>query len=165
MGSHIEYWCGLPFPSPGDLPDPGIEHRSPELLVDSLLSGPPGKLDGAIILDYSVLSRRVLNEITCVFKRVQAMDMWKSWQRRTQCVAETGIMTSQYRKYWQPPEAWRGRNQTVPESLQREEAWSASAVTLAQGYWFWTSGLQNCEKVNFYCFKLQVRDFLWYSSG
>ena len=75
MGSHIEYWCGLPFPSPGDLPDPGIEHRSPELLVDSLLSGPPGKLDGAIILDYSVLSRRVLNEITCVFKRVQAMDM------------------------------------------------------------------------------------------
>ena len=34
---------GLPFPSPGDLPDPGIEHRSPALQADSLLSEPPGK--------------------------------------------------------------------------------------------------------------------------
>ena len=31
-----EYWTGLPFPSPRDLPDPGIEPRSPALLVDSL---------------------------------------------------------------------------------------------------------------------------------
>ena len=42
-----EYWSGLPFPSPGDLPDPGIESRSPTLLEDSLLSeslGKPGVL-------------------------------------------------------------------------------------------------------------------------
>ena len=32
-----------PFPSPGDLPTPGIEPRSPTLQADSLLSGPPGK--------------------------------------------------------------------------------------------------------------------------
>ena len=31
-----EYWSGLPFPSPEDLPDPGIEPRSPALQVDSL---------------------------------------------------------------------------------------------------------------------------------
>ena len=31
-----EYWSGLPFPSPGDLPDPGIEPKSPTLQVDSL---------------------------------------------------------------------------------------------------------------------------------
>ena len=31
-----EYWSGLPFPSPGDLPDPGIEPRSPALKADSL---------------------------------------------------------------------------------------------------------------------------------
>ena len=31
-----EYWSGLPFPSPGDLPDPGIEPGSPELQADSL---------------------------------------------------------------------------------------------------------------------------------
>ena len=34
--SRQEYWNGLPFPSPGDLPDPGIELRSPELQADSL---------------------------------------------------------------------------------------------------------------------------------
>ena len=33
-----EYWRGLPFPSPGDLPDPGIEPGSPALQADSLLT-------------------------------------------------------------------------------------------------------------------------------
>ena len=41
--SRQEYWSGLPFPSPGDLPNPGIEPRSPSLLADVLLSEPPGK--------------------------------------------------------------------------------------------------------------------------
>ena len=41
--SRQEYWSGLPFPSPGDLPDPGIEPASPALQADSLLSEPPGK--------------------------------------------------------------------------------------------------------------------------
>ena len=36
--SRQEYWSGLPFLSPGDLPNPGIEPQSPALLVDSLLS-------------------------------------------------------------------------------------------------------------------------------
>ena len=38
-----EYWSGLPFPPPGDLPDPGIKPRSLALQVDSLPSEPPGK--------------------------------------------------------------------------------------------------------------------------
>ena len=37
------YWSGLPFPSPGDLPDPGIEPRSPAFQADALNSDPPGK--------------------------------------------------------------------------------------------------------------------------
>ena len=41
--SRQEYWSGLPFPSPGDLPDPGIEPRSPALQADALTSKPPGK--------------------------------------------------------------------------------------------------------------------------
>ena len=41
--SRQEYWSGLPFPSPGDLPNPGIEPRSPALQADSLQSEPPGK--------------------------------------------------------------------------------------------------------------------------
>ena len=41
--SRQEYWSGLPFPSPGDLPDPGIEPGSSALQVDMLPSEPPGK--------------------------------------------------------------------------------------------------------------------------
>ena len=41
--SRQEYWSGLPFPSPGDLPDPGIEPRYPALRADALTSEPPGK--------------------------------------------------------------------------------------------------------------------------
>ena len=37
----LEYWSGCPFPSPGDLPDSGIEPWSPVLQADSLLSEPP----------------------------------------------------------------------------------------------------------------------------
>ena len=41
--SRQESWSGLPFPSPGDLPDPGIEPRSPALQADSSPTEPPGK--------------------------------------------------------------------------------------------------------------------------
>ena len=41
--SRQEYRSRFPFPSPGDLPKPGMEPRSPALQADSLLSGPPGK--------------------------------------------------------------------------------------------------------------------------
>ena len=41
--SRQEYWSGLPCPPPGDLPNPGIELRSPALQADSLTSEPPGK--------------------------------------------------------------------------------------------------------------------------
>ena len=41
--SRQEYWSGMPFPSPGDLPNPGIEPGSPALQADALPSEPPGK--------------------------------------------------------------------------------------------------------------------------
>ena len=41
--SKQKYWSGLPFPSPGDLPNPGIEPQSPVLQTDSLPPEPPGK--------------------------------------------------------------------------------------------------------------------------
>ena len=41
--SQQEYWSGLPFPSPGDLPQPGSEPRSPALQADSLPTEPPGE--------------------------------------------------------------------------------------------------------------------------
>ena len=50
--SRQECWSGLPFPSPGDLPHPGIEPGSPALQADVLPSEPPGKpeiLEGSLI--------------------------------------------------------------------------------------------------------------------
>ena len=41
--SRQEYWSGLPFPSPGYLPNQGIEPRSPAMQADTLTSEPPGK--------------------------------------------------------------------------------------------------------------------------
>ena len=43
--SRQEYWSGLPFPSPGDLPNPEIEPRSPILQADALTSEPLGLPD------------------------------------------------------------------------------------------------------------------------
>ena len=46
--SRQEYWSGLPFPSPGDLPNPGIQPGSPPLQADSLLYEPLGKPAGVL---------------------------------------------------------------------------------------------------------------------
>ena len=42
--SRQQYWSGVPFPSPGDLPNPGIEPGSPALQADALPSEPPGNV-------------------------------------------------------------------------------------------------------------------------
>ena len=47
--SRQEYWSGLPFPSPGDFPNPGIEPRSPTLQTDALPSEPPSLLHSLYI--------------------------------------------------------------------------------------------------------------------
>ena len=44
--SRQEYWSGLPCPTPGDLPNPGTEHRPLTLQADSSQSEPPGKPSG-----------------------------------------------------------------------------------------------------------------------
>ena len=54
--SRQEYWSGLPFPSPGDLPDPGIKPASPALQADSLLSKTP-EMEKAMAPHSSVLKR------------------------------------------------------------------------------------------------------------
>ena len=48
--SSQEYWSGLPFPSPGDLPDPRIEPQSPALQADSLPTKLPGKYNTGIVI-------------------------------------------------------------------------------------------------------------------
>ena len=53
--SRQEYWNGLPYPPPGDLPNPGIEPRSPTLQVDSSLSETSGKLKNTGVGSLSLL--------------------------------------------------------------------------------------------------------------
>ena len=56
--SRQEYWSALPFPSPGDLPDPGIEPRSPALQADSFPTELRGKLNTYTTI-YKIASQQV----------------------------------------------------------------------------------------------------------
>ena len=64
--SRPEYWGGSPFPSPRDLPNPGIEPRSPALQADSLPPEPPGKLKntgvGSLFLLQQIFPSQGLNQ-------------------------------------------------------------------------------------------------------
>ena len=60
-----EYWSGLPFPSPGDLPNPGIEPGFPALEADALTSEPPGKP----ILQGDPQTRQRYERQTCVWNK------------------------------------------------------------------------------------------------
>ena len=65
--SRQEYWSGLLFPSPGDLPDPGIESGSLALQADSLPSEPPGKSHALSLEHTPVLNRKETIYLTVVF--------------------------------------------------------------------------------------------------
>ena len=55
--SRPEYWSGYPFPSPGDLPNPGIKPRSPSLQADSLPAEPQGKPNNTGVGSLSLLQQ------------------------------------------------------------------------------------------------------------
>ena len=55
--SRPEYWSGQPFPSPGDLPDPGTRPRSPALQEGSLPAEPPGKPQNTGVGSLSLLQQ------------------------------------------------------------------------------------------------------------
>ena len=60
--SRPEYWSGYPFPSPGDLPDPMIEPRSPALQADSLPAEPQWKPENTGVDSLSLLQRIFLTQ-------------------------------------------------------------------------------------------------------
>ena len=83
------YWSGLPFPSPGDLPNPGIEARSPALRADSLPSETSGKPEEPWEEPNLDFCRWALNIVTCIFTRErqtsfeQKEALWP-WRRRSE---------------------------------------------------------------------------------
>ena len=68
-----EYWSGLPFPSPGDLPHPGIKFRYPALQIDSLPSGPPGKCIENMYFWKGINIIQILSKITMSNTLVQIL--------------------------------------------------------------------------------------------
>ena len=66
--SRQEYWSGLPFPSPRDLPNPGIEPGSPALQADALTSEPPGK--PWLLLLYYIISTLLFSWVSPVILKM-----------------------------------------------------------------------------------------------
>ena len=79
--SRQEYWRGWPCPPPGDLPNPGIEPRSPALQVDSLPTEPPGKSKntevGSLSLLQGIFWPRNWTSVSCI-----ADGFFTSWTTR-----------------------------------------------------------------------------------
>ena len=73
--SRQEYWSGLPFPPPRDLPDSGIKPRSPALQADSLPSDPPGKPTALTIQNF-VGKTCLCSLIHCVAFLPRSLDWW-----------------------------------------------------------------------------------------
>ena len=94
--SRQEYWSGLSFPSPGDLPDPGIKPRSPTLQADTLPSEPPGKLQetGKVIWYYQ-LFKNLLQFVVIHSQRLSH----SQWNKR--CFSGITLLSPSSNKSWQ----------------------------------------------------------------
>ena len=83
--SRQEYWSGVPFPSAGDLRDPGIEPRSPALQADTLPSKPPGKLLSKTMIFFRLPWWLSGKESTFQCRRLKRFDPWVRkipWSRK-----------------------------------------------------------------------------------
>ena len=68
--SRQEYWSGLLFPSPGDLPDPGIEPRFPALEAEALTYEPPGKPNMYTYMHINVYTYILIHMYTFIYMYV-----------------------------------------------------------------------------------------------
>ena len=92
--SRQEYWSGLPFPSPGDLPDPGIELRSPAFQVDALTSEPPGNSFGGFRTSPNVFCQ--VFAYWCLLRAMPSVHFWFIYPRM--------IKTLYFGNVWHPEE-------------------------------------------------------------
>ena len=86
--SRQEYWSGLPFLFPGDLPDPGIKPESPALQADSLLTELPGKpqLDEEVFTLHTKVKSKWIIDFKTFRKRVKHLGVGKELLDLTQKV-------------------------------------------------------------------------------
>ena len=138
-----DYWSGLQFPSPGNLPDPGIEPRSLTLRADSLPSEPPGK-------PIKVKSAR---RVEHWFNRFSVF-MKQNTRELPLCLCVFSSLSLPH-----PPPCVR----THGESSLRGKSSYQNLTLLAP--WSGTSRPQNCKEINFCClFHWVYSILLWHSS-
>ena len=95
--SRQEYWSGLPFPSPGGLPNPGIEPGSPTLQADTLPSEPPGKYPSEGRQNENHNHRKLIKLITWTTALSNSMKLWARPWRATQ---DGQVMVESSDKTW-----------------------------------------------------------------
>ena len=94
--SRQEYWSGLPFPYPGDLPDPGIEPRSSTLQADALTSDPPGITEPTPCARHcyryfmNITSLNSYNphhggDVVMILMMLRIFNVWGNWGTRKLC--------------------------------------------------------------------------------
>ena len=110
--SRQEYQSGLPFPSPGDLPDPGIKPRSPALEAGTLISEPPGTQKASL---QTKLVEVMEFQLSC-FKSWKMM-LWKGC---TQYASKFGKLSSGHRT---------GKGQFSFQSQKKEMPKNAQTTT------------------------------------
>ena len=91
--SRQKYWSGLPFPSPGDLPDPGIKPRSSALQAAPLLSEPPGKFEtiSGFRNDYGMhsINNCIYLFLNCTYLFLAVLDLRCDQGLLSSCAAQT----------------------------------------------------------------------------
>ena len=139
--SKKKYWSVVPFPPPGDLPNPGVEPVSPALQVDSLLSEPPQKPSLAPVLTSwirTVQSGR--DQWVCVIRSLagDAHQAWMGW------TLHSGVWDPQRAHYlheiWRQPATsiLRGSAALCPRKLDHQEEsrmpWGSEALKEGERY-------------------------------
>ena len=108
--SRQEHWSGFPFPSTGDLPDPGIKPRSPTLRADALTSAPQGK---PLNIRIQVLTSKISRE-----------ERKPGGKKKGEDVGERGRKGWPYRRLLPPTDTQALRDFSL--GLQRREDWNSA---------------------------------------
>ena len=148
--SRKEYWCGLSFPSPGDLPDPRMEPGSPILQAGSLLSEPPGKplkgnetprsskafwqswLEGVSVPHRSCRVVVLSAALTLLCSRRDALFLFRIWsgearvpsRRMCPCMECEGVGVKGSGQHWAHPAKPTLLTGAPPESFLTPQCWN-----------------------------------------
>ena len=129
--SRQEHWSRLPFPSPGDLPNPGIKPRSLALQADSLLSEPPGKL-------YHLNTKICFLSLSCCFCHILCFPFQILATATSLFTGPAPFISGEPRLQLVP-----APTSTMPAFLRAD---SAVVFCLATGFPAWNMCLGFCQK-------------------